>query len=83
MMTEYYRNPKETDKILEIDENGVRWLRTGDLAFVDEDGFVHFIGRIKRIYITTGKDGNTINKIFPQRIEECLESKKNMFRCLL
>lgn len=81
MMTEYYLNPKETDEILEIDGNGNHWLRTGDLGFVDKDGFVHFSGRIKRIYITTGKDGNTINKIFPQRIEECLERNPLVENC--
>ena len=81
MMTEYFRNPKETDKVLKTDDNGVRWLRTGDLGYVDEDGFVHFMGRIKRIYITTGKNGNTINKIFPQRIEECLESNPFVESC--
>lgn len=74
LMMGYYKNNKETDKAVKKDVCGEKWLHTGDLASVDKDGFVTFAGRIKRIYITTGKNGDTINKIFPQRIEECLES---------
>ena len=81
MMSGYYKAPMETDKIMERTDDGIEWLHTGDLGHVDEDGFVFFEGRIKRIYISTGKDGNSINKIFPQRIEECLESHPAVESC--
>ena len=67
-MKEYFKNPVETENIISKHEDGLLWIHTGDLGFVDEDGFVHFKGRIKRIYMTKGSDG-TIYKVFPARIE--------------
>lgn len=81
MMSGYYKAPDETAQISLKDTDGTIWLRTGDLGHIDEDGFVYFEGRIKRIYITTGKGGDTINKIFPQRIEECLEAHPDVDSC--
>ncbi|MBQ8953895.1 MAG: acyl--CoA ligase [Clostridia bacterium] len=74
-MKGYMNCEQENAETIESDVNGVKWIHTGDLGFVDEDGFVHYAGRIKRIYLTKSeseKDG-TLYKIFPQRIEECLE----------
>lgn len=36
---------------------GERWLHTGDIGYVDEDGVVFVTGRIKRIIMTKGEDG--------------------------
>lgn len=49
---------------------------------MDKDGFVHYVGRIKRIYLTKviGGDG-TLYKIFPQRIEECIERLEDVQIC--
>ena len=70
-MQGYYRNERATKEIVDIDNAGVRWFHTGDLGYIDEDGFVFLIGRIKRIY--TALDNNEMAcKIFPQRIEELL-----------
>ena len=80
-MQGYWKNKKETDRVITVDDNGVRWLHTGDLGSVDADGFIYYSGRIKRIYPTAGIDGTTINKIFPQRIEECIESDDSVERC--
>ena len=80
-MQGYWKNKKETDQVITVDDDGVRWLHTGDLGSVDADGFIYYSGRIKRIYPTAGIDGTTINKIFPQRIEECIESDDSVERC--
>ncbi len=47
VMEGYYENPEETAKV--IDEDG--WLHTGDLASVDEDGFIFIRGRKKIVRI--------------------------------
>ena len=80
LMMGYYKNQKSTDETIVVDENGRRWLRTGDLGCVDEDGFVYIKGRIKRIYITRGSDGLAY-KLFPQRIEETLMDMSIVSSC--
>ncbi len=80
VMMGYYGNDGETDKVIETDTEGVRWLHTGDLAKVDEEGFIYVTGRLKRIYITRDK-GNMAYKIFPQRMEEIIEQELAVQRC--
>lgn len=74
---EYDGLPEETEKVISYDSNGNRWIRTGDLGLIDEDGFVFFKGRLKRIFLRKGEDG-TLYKIFPQRIEELLIQNENV-----
>lgn len=79
-MLGYLDNEGETKKICDRDEENRLWVHTGDLGFVDEDGFVHFVGRIKRIYITQDADG-TVYKLFPQRIEETISEYPEVDMC--
>ncbi|MFH1084070.1 MAG: AMP-binding protein [Pseudomonadota bacterium] len=66
VMKEYYRNPEATESTL---ING--WLLTGDMARVDEDGFIWLVDRKKDIIITGGEN------IFPVEIEDFLmENRK-------
>lgn len=46
-MKEYYKNPEATDAFFWKDQNGLIWGCTGDIGFVDEDGFVYVLGRAK------------------------------------
>ena len=71
MMLGYYNNSEATDEIVRTDEHGTRWLHTGDLGYMDENGALYVTGRIKRIHMTKGNDGN-ITKIFPDRIEKAV-----------
>ena len=80
MMLGYYNNQEETDRIIRIDDNGERWIYTGDIGSVDEDGFLHLKGRIKRIYITRDTKQN-VCKLFPSEIENKLKETTDVVEC--
>ena len=65
LMSGYYNNLSETDKVLKVHEDGNIWLHTGDVGKID-NGFIYFTNRIKRIIITSGYN------VFPSQIEEIL-----------
>lgn len=62
VMKEYYKAPDITAKSLEPNE----WFHTGDLGYMDDDGFVFITGRIKELIIKGGEN------IAPKEIDECL-----------
>jgi acyl-CoA synthetase (AMP-forming)/AMP-acid ligase II len=62
VMKEYYKAPDITAKTIEPDG----WLHTGDLGYMDEDGFVFVTGRIKELIIKGGEN------IAPKEIDEAL-----------
>lgn len=68
----YYKNQKATDDLIHVHSDGKRWLHTGDIGFISEDGDIFITGRIKRIIMTKGKDGNP-TKMFPDRIERNIQ----------
>lgn len=61
LMTEYYKNPQLTQETL---KNG--WLYTGDLGYIDEDGFLYLTGRKKDLIISGGVN------VYPADIEEII-----------
>ena len=71
LMLGYYKNQEATDEVIKVHADGQRWFHMGDLGFVDEDGIVFITGRIKRIIMTKGDDGN-VTKMFPDRIENAV-----------
>lgn len=65
IMRGYYSNPEGTREAL---EDG--WLHTGDLGYIDEDGFLYIQGRKKAVIVTPGG-----KKIYPEEVEaEILKS---------
>ena len=65
-MTEYWNNPIETREVIRILPDGGRWLYTGDLAYIDEDGYVFLVDRKKDLVKTSGF------QVWPREIEEVL-----------
>lgn len=62
VMLGYYKNPQATADVF---ENG--WFKTGDLGYIDDDGFLHISGRKKNVIIS--KSGKNV---FPEEIEDVL-----------
>ena len=71
-MMGYMGNEDATKDLFKIHADGSEWLHTGDLGYVDEDGFLFLVGRMKRVILTT-KDG-VAYKVFPNAPEEILDS---------
>ncbi|GGG12024.1 putative acyl-CoA synthetase YngI [Lysinibacillus alkalisoli] len=69
VMKGYYNNEEETNNV--IDAEG--WLHTGDLATMDENGFVRVTGRLKDMIIRGGEN------IYPREIEEFLYTHPKIF----
>ena len=69
IMHEYYQNQEATDDVIET-VDGERWLHTGDIGFISEDGLLTITGRIKRIVVC--KEGVLYHKVFPLLVEEKL-----------
>lgn len=80
LMEGYYKNDEATNKTIIVDEDGTRWLRTGDLGYVDEDGFVFLKGRLKRIFYARASMGE-ICRLFPSHIEEVMEKSGSVASC--
>lgn len=70
VMREYINDPAETAQTLRRHEDGRIWVYTGDLGYMDEDGFTFFKGRIKRMIISSGYN------IYPAQIENILDANE-------
>jgi long-chain acyl-CoA synthetase len=66
IMKGYWRNPKETAEIIFKDADGVVWLRTGDLAYLDEQGYVFLVDRKKDLIKANGM------QVWPRELEEAI-----------
>lgn len=80
MMKEYVNNTIETNQTKRLHSDGKEWIHTGDLGYIDEDGFIFIKGRIKRIYGYIDEIGNTY-KIFPNYIENIVSSIDCVEQC--
>lgn len=63
VMKEYWQRPERTEEVLFTVE-GRKWLRTGDIAIIDEDGYTYPIDRTKELINYKG------HSVFPREIEE-------------
>ena len=68
LMLGYLNDPDETEKVLQRHSDGHTWLHSGDLATMDEDGFIYFKQRLKRMIVSSGYN------VYPQYIERIINS---------
>lgn len=78
LMLGYYEDQEATDEVIEVDEEGNRWFHSGDVGYLDEDGFLYITGRIKNVIVTqNGKN------IYPEEIELMLGEVKEIKECMV
>ncbi len=68
VMDRYLNNKEETKKALQPYKDGRLYIHTGDLAYIDKDGVVFYVQRMKRIIISSGYN------VYPTHIENILRS---------
>ena len=69
VMSGYWQEPDKTDEVL---RHG--WMHTGDLATMDDEGYVNIVGRIKDMVIRGGEN------VYPREIEEFLYTHPDIAR---
>lgn len=78
VMQEYMNHPEETAMTLQTHKDGLTWVYTGDLGVMDEQGFVYFKGRAKRMIVTSGYN------VYPAQIENILDAhEKVQMSCVI
>lgn len=75
LMKGYRNHPRETAEALRVDGEGTTWLFTGDLGKMDEEGYVYFSQRIKRMIVTSGYN------VYPSRVEDVLDMHPDVDYC--
>ena len=76
IMKGYYHKPEETAAVKQVHPDGRTWVHTGDVGYIDEDGFVFVGSRIKRLIIRP--DGF---KVFPSMIENAISHHPAVRQC--
>ena len=75
VMIGYLDEEEETKKTLKTHKDGRVWLHTGDIGSMDEDGYVYFKSRLKRIIITSGYN------VYPSYIENIINKHEYVTSC--
>ena len=69
MMMGYVNQPEETANTMRVHPaDGCTWVHTGDLGYMDADGFVYFRQRIKRMIVTSGYN------VYPSQLENIIDA---------
>ena len=66
VMMGYLNDEKATNEVLEKDKDGKIWVHSGDLGYMDKNGCLFFVQRLKRLIISSGYN------VYPSHIEEVL-----------
>lgn len=78
VMLGYMDNPEETAQTLRRHYDGRLWLHTGDLGHMDQDGFLYFRQRMKRMIVTSGYN------VYPSQLENILDAhEKVLLSCFI
>ena len=76
MMKGYFNEPEETAHVMRRHADGLVWIHSGDLGYMDEDGFLYIKGRMKRMI--TRFDGH---KVFPVNLESMITELADVHHC--
>jgi len=68
LMKGYWQNPEETAGVLQVHGEGGPWLHTGDLGYMDEDGYIFIVDRKKDVIKPSG------HQVWPREVEEVISS---------
>ena len=68
VMKGYLNNAEETAATLRTHKDGNVWLHTGDLGTMDEDGFIYYKQRLKRLIIVSGFN------VYPSQVENTIDA---------
>lgn len=75
LMLGYLNEESETNNALQMHDDGHVWLHTGDLGYMDSDGFIFYSGRIKRMIVSSGYN------VYPSHVESVIESHPAVLQC--
>ena len=75
MMLGYIGHEEENRETMRTHADGHVWLHTGDLGMMDDEGFVYFRQRIKRMIVTSGYN------VYPSQLENIIEGHPAVQRC--
>lgn len=78
MMKEYFNRPEETAYVMRKHDDGQIWIHSGDIGYLDEDGFLFIKGRVKRMI--TRFDGH---KVFPVNLESLVSEHADVHNCVV
>ncbi len=67
VMLGYLDNEEATRKTLRVHKDGKVWLHTGDMGHIDEDGYIYYKQRIKRLIVSSGYN------VYPVQVEKAIE----------
>lgn len=77
VMNGYYKNEEENNRVFITDAYGRRWLKTGDLGMINENGELIITGRLKRIFVCG------VNKVYPPEMEELIMTIPGVRKCVV
>ena len=75
VMLGYLNNQEETNEVLEKDSRGKIWVHTGDMGYINDDGILFFVQRLKRLIIVSGYN------VFPSHIEDIIDKHEAVLSC--
>ena len=77
LMLGYYEDEEATNEVI-FEEDGERWFRSGDIGYLDNEGFLYITGRCKNVIVTqNGKN------IYPEEIELMLSNISEIKECMV